>query len=279
MASKTRTSAIREPLCAILPKTERKIQPFDNFRHQLTKSETMKSISILILLFLTPSLVSCQKKELHKVDENFNEIGILNINPNKPLKIYANPTDNFAIDKITFDKINFGENAGRVEVNSTLKDKLKPYGIGNSTSYSETKDLINSGLAGSSAYLKFRVLSSTPEYYEILLNDSTREIGYIKKDDQIDSNSKYESWTDYLKRAQFIIVYNYELFDQIDGNIIEKAENQYRDKYFKVLNVKGDWCQVVEINWQVIENPEKKYWLKWREKGQLMIKVIEFTIE
>lgn len=92
----------------------------------------------------------------------------------------------------------------------------------------------------------------------------------------------YVSWEDYLKKAAVISTFDvadYKLYDQIDGNVVKTAKNPRRSGFLSVIDRKGDWIQVVELSWQVVENPEEKYWLKWREKGDIKIEIIEEILE
>jgi len=241
----------------------------------------MKKLLNLIGLILCLIFISCQNNvELQKVPENFDEIGILEVSVREPLKIYANPTDDFSVGKITFNKIRYGKNKGMIEIKSTLGDKLKPFTKVNSSSDEESAQLINSGLGPANIRLMFRVLHSTPEYFEILVNDDTQEIGYFKREDA--TNLAYISWEDYMKKAAVISTFDaadYKLYDQIDGNIVKTAKNPKRSGFLRVTDLKGDWIQVVELSWQVVENPEEKYWLKWRENGNLKIEIIEELLE
>lgn len=134
-----------------------------------------------LLLILTFIFISCKHVELKKAHDNFDEMGVLIVSVRKPLKIYANPTDNFSIGKIKFNKVRFGEKKGMIEINTNMEEKLKPFRKGNSSSDAESAQLIDSGLGPGNVMLAFRVLNSTPEYFEVLVNDSTKEFGYIKK--------------------------------------------------------------------------------------------------
>lgn len=82
---------------------------------------------------------------------------------------------------ITFDQIYIGNKSGSVEINSdVLKTKLKPYALSASSGTVQSEALVNQGLGGYGTTLKFTVIESNPKYFKVILNESTKEIGYIK---------------------------------------------------------------------------------------------------
>src|SRR5690554_430240 len=230
----------------------------------------MKNLLYLSFLFLFVGCNGQENLEFKKAEDDFKETGLLNATINKPLKIYASPTNNKAIGKITFDRaLN-----GSIEVNSSLEEKLNPYAKGNSSSYLEAEQLINMGLAGYSHALKFRVLSFTPEYFEVLVNDDTKEIGYIKKEEDKENHLRYTTWEEYLKKAEMIVVKNCNIYDKANGNEIDTIN--YRGHFFKVADVQEDWLYGIPP-YQLKSG--KSGWIKWRENGNLMIQVIEYVID
>jgi len=248
----------------------------------------MKYLSFIIII---ACFASCRNAvpELKKMQGDFTETGIVNISIGIPLPLYAGPDDTKPFDEVTFSRVLFGKDKGRMTMKTSyLKDRLKPYQMGGGSSDDEGKQLINSGLGPSSACLTFRVVSSTPQYFEVLINDFTKEIAYIKKEGREVFNSKneyfsrinekqqkfpasyflYESWTDYLKRCEYISIDDYEVYNTPNGKVLEKI---VAGDVYKVVDVNGNWAKVIKK-----DNP---VWVLWRKNNNLNITPIEYTME
>ena len=247
----------------------------------------MKYLSFIILI---ACFASCRNAPLNlkKMQGDFTETGIVTVSIDTPLLLYAGPDDTTSFDEITFSRVLFGKDKGSMSIKTSyLKDRLKPYQMGGGSSDDEGKQLINSGLGPSSACLTFRVVSSTPQYFKVLINDA-KETAYLKKEGREVFNSKneyfsrinekqqkfpasyflYESWTDYLKRCEYISINNYEVYNAPDGKILEKI---VAGDVYKVVDVNGNWAKVIKK-----DNP---VWVLWRKNNNLNIIPIEYTME
>jgi len=240
----------------------------------------MRTIVSVLILFLTFFNVNAQKKEFKKAKDDFQEIGILAVSVDVPLEIYANPKDKQYLEKIVCTP--FNDSHRKFEMNKSLK----PFLI--YTSYGWDK---NSQFGYYYSQLKFRVIKSTDKYFEVLVNDETKEIGYIKKEgrkvvDFVDVQNEtwyqgkketnyfiFTTWSDFLKNVYLIQAENNSIYDKVNGNIIDKSKRNV----FKVIDLQGDWIKVIPPPNHNTE--EKSGWIKWRENGNLTIRVIEFRIE
>lgn len=231
------------------------------------------------MLFLTWIEINAQKKEFKKAKDTFQEIGILAVSVDVPLEIYANPKDKQYLEKIVSTR--YFQTYWNIEISYSLQ----PF-INAPNYYWDT----NTPFGYYISRLKFRVLKSTDKYFEVFVNDETKEIGYIKKEgrkvvDFTDVQNekwyqgKYETnyfifttWLDFLKGAEFIGAVNCDLYDELDGNIIDKFER----KEFKVIDLQGDWLKVIQDSDS--QSEEKAGWIKWKDNGNLRIYIVEFTI-
>lgn len=229
------------------------------------------------LLFIS---CSAQNKPLEIETENPIGIGILEISSHQPLNIYLSRDLDKAFDTITFDQIYFGDNSGSVEINSrVLKTKLKPYSLHASSSSARSKKLISQGLGGYGATLKFTVIESNTKYFKVILNEATKEIGYIKIEESIKNQNDYESWEHYLQRVQMISVNDKTaIYDQPSGIEINAIDNQC---YLKVVDVKNEWVKIKPAE-GIVGNEkyqDNKGWIKWRNNNTIFIKIIVRTID
>ena len=226
--------------------------------------------------------ISCnaQNKPLEIESENPIGIGILEISSLQPLNIYLSRALDKAFDTITFDHIYFGDNSGSVEINSrVLKTKLKPYALHASSSSVRSKKLISQGLGSYGATLKFTVIEFNTKYFKVILNETTKEIGYIKIEESIKNQKYYESWGHYLQRVQIIYVKDkIAIHDQPNGIEINAIDNQC---YLKVVDVKNEWVKIKPAE-GIVGNEkyqDKKGWIKWRNNNTIFIEIIVRTID
>jgi hypothetical protein len=236
----------------------------------------------LFTLLYSSLFISCsaQNKHLEVESDNPIGIGILEIISHEPLNVYPSKVLDEVFDTITFDKIYFGDNSGSVEINSSiLKTKLKPYALSASSSSQSSKKLISQGLGGYGTTLKFRVIESNAKYFKVILNETTKEIGYIKIEESPKKRHNYESWEHYLQRVQMIHVNDKaSIYDQPNGIKINVIDNQC---YLKVVDVKNEWVKIKPAE-GIVGNEkyqDKKGWIKWRNNNTIFIEIIVRTID
>jgi hypothetical protein len=236
----------------------------------------------LFPLLYTLLFISCnaQNKPLEIESKNLFGIGILEINSHNPLHVYASKDLDEIFDTITFDKIYVGDNSGSVEINSSvLKTKLKPYALYASSSTARSKKLISQGLGSYGTTLKFTVIESNAKYFKVILNETTKEIGYIKIEESIKKPNNYESWGQYLQRVEMIYVKNkVAIYNQPNGIKINTIDNQC---YLKVVYLKNEWIKIKPAEGRVTNEKYqgKKGWIKWRNNQTIFIEIIERTID
>jgi hypothetical protein len=248
----------------------------------------MKYLSFIVMIAY---FAACRTvpPELKKMQGNFNETGIVTVSIDTPLRLYANPDDTEPYDEITFNRVLFGKEKGSIAIKTKyIKDRLKPYQMTGGSSDEEGDQMINSGLGPWPACLTFRVISVTPQYFEVLVNDVTKAIAYLKKEgrevfetkdiyySQINEQQRkypknyfiYETWTNYLKRCEYISIENYELYNAPNGKALEKI---VAGDIYKVIDVNGDWAKVLR--------KDDPVWIQWRKSNNLTMVPIEYTVE
>ena len=256
----------------------------------------------LLILIASIFLTSCGAQNSNitteKDGKNFVGIGLLEVSMNIPLKIYANENDENAYDAISFGEVTTGEEKGRITFKTNvLKDKLKPYTLAGGTSEKESEELVNSGLGGFAPELIFTVLESAPSYFAVVLNEDTKEIGYIKSDDYIVYNSNedyrknynkyyktnpssliYETWESYLTRVEAVYGKGvFEVFDKPNGKSIFKGDAMAHLVTFKVTKLDNEWAKV-EATRSYPDDPVIDGWIQWRTNNEVLIEIVEFYI-
>ena len=234
----------------------------------------MKKLFRLLYSLLFVSCIS-ENKPLEIETKNPIGIGILEINSHEGLPIYLSKTLEEVIDTITFDRVYLGKNSGRLEINSSvLKTKFKPYAISASSGTAESKGLINSGLTSYGTTLKFTVIESNPKYFKVILNETTKEIGYIKPIKSIKKQYDYKSWKSYLQSVQMINLFNKEvLYDKPMGSKTIILDYHCA---FKVIDVQNEWAEIKPVDY-IVGNEKCKDiqgWIKWRNNNKITVKLI-----
>ncbi|RKR09266.1 hypothetical protein C8C83_0886 [Flavobacterium sp. 90] len=229
------------------------------------------------LLFIS---YTSQNKPLEIEKENPIGIGILEINSHQSLNIYLSKNLDEVFDTITFDQIYIGNKSGSVEINSdVLKTKLKPYALSASSGTVQSEALVNQGLGGYGTTLKFTVIESNPKYFKVILNESTKEIGYIKAGENTEKQYTFKSWKDYLQSVQMInIDTKTALYDKPGGLKINTVDNHC---YLKITDVKNEWAKIEPAK-NIVGNENCKNiigWIKWHNKDTITVKIIVRTID
>ncbi|SHM74258.1 hypothetical protein [Flavobacterium saccharophilum] len=234
----------------------------------------MKKLFRLLYSLLFVSCIS-ENKPLEIETKNPIGIGILEINSHEALPIYLSKTLDEVIDTITFDRVYLGKNSGSLEINSSvLKTKFKPYAISASSGTAKSEGLINSGLASYGTTLKFTVIESNPKYFKVILNETTKEIGYIKPIKSIKKQYDYKSWKSYLQSVQMINLFSKEvLYDKPMGSKTIILDYHCA---FKVIDVQNEWAEIKPVDYNVGSEKCKDIqgWIKWRNNDKITIKII-----
>ncbi|WP_163411525.1 hypothetical protein [Flavobacterium ajazii] len=238
----------------------------------------MKKLFRLLYSLLFVSCIS-ENKPLEIETKNTIGIGILEINSHEALPIYLSKNLDEVIDTITFDQVYLGKNSGSIEINSSvLKTKFKPYAISASSGTAESEGRINIGLGSYGTTLKFTVIESNPKYFKVILNEKTKEIGYIKAGKEIEKQYDYNSWKSYLQNVQMITIDNKTaIYNSPGGSKI----NLIDDCALKVTDVQNEWAEIKPAENIVGSKKYKgiKGWIKWRDKDTIKVRIIVQIID
>jgi hypothetical protein len=207
-------------------------------------------------------------------------IGILEINSHEPLNIFLSKNLDEVFDTITFDQIYLGKNSGSIEINSSvLKRKFNPYAIAASSGTAESETRINSGLASYGTTLKFTVIESNSKYFKVILNETTKETGYIKTGENSKNQYNYKSWKSYLQNAPMIAPHHEtDVYDNPEGSKTNTADKHC---FFKVTDVQNEWAEIKPVDY-IVGNEKckgKQGWIKWRENDRVTIIIIIQTLD
>ncbi len=106
-----------------------------------------------------------------------------------------------------------------------------------------------------------RLVSESPNWYEVEINEETRETKFIWKKD---SNWTKISWDYWLGKIYDFNLVNQPLRDKPNGKIIEESAN-LNFIYFTYLNrTDGDWVFVKGERKKDNNSKEYKGWIRWR---------------
>jgi len=208
-------------------------------------------------------------------------------------------------DTIPFDKLRFSiDTSGKTLITTDfLKTNFNPYKFFQGDSYKEGQRHVNMGLVAYSPELTFRVVDTTENSFEVIINEKSIKTALIKKEkngvyytnendclsDMFGSNKNkfnpkwyiFETWERYLRRVEFITKDSLVIFDKPNGEIIFENINR-RFLPFKVVKVDGDWIKLEkdpqrEFNFDNTKNYDG--WTKWRQNNRILIRIFEHTYE
>lgn len=260
----------------------------------------MNKLNFLILFSLLFFICCGQSK---KANTNFQPnhgvgIGLLTANTNYSIPLYQNPKDEIPTDSISIKEDKTGVTKFITDLN------FQPYALSDGDSYEEGERHISMGLIRFSPELKFRVIDSTENAFKIVTNENTGEFFYLKKDKQSNfynseielsdnncencPNSSYnpkwyifETWENYLKRAEFITKKDLKIYDKPNGKIIfEDKENDFLP--FNIIELKGDWANLKKARGREFSfDKSKNYngWTQWKKGNEILIDITEHTYE
>ena len=216
------------------------------------------------LLILLVILISCKSQDLnlHKISKDINYVGsgFIEINFRKPLKIFKNDNSSSYFDEISFDETT--KKFKSVNHSQTLEKKINSF-----NNFEDIKELQRPRT--------FIVLDISKTYYKILLNETTKETGFIAIDSAIENLHKYLTWEFYLKNAEMIRVNNADIYDNVNGEKINQIGNQ--QCYFKIIQVEKEWAKIIytdRINMNNEIARDKNGWIRWRDNETILIRII-----
>ncbi len=210
---------------------------------------------ILFLLFIScKSQISNSSEDYDKT--NYVGIGLLEIGFKNSLKIYKKENS-----KNYFDEIIFDDNAKKFK--SLFNTKIIE---GKLNSYSYMEEI--------KSPLFFTVLDISKSYYKLLLNETSKEIGFVKIDEVTENRHNYITWEYKLKNALKIVLTNTDVYESVNGKKINQIGNQ--SCYFKIIQVENEWAKILFIN--EVDNQQakdKNGWIKWRNNKTILIRIIK----
>lgn len=127
-----------------------------------------------------------------------------------------------------------------------------------------------------------RMVSESPNWYKVEINEETQETKYISKSDPTWAK---KNWDHFLTKMRFFNsktvkseTFNKpndniqpELFDKPNGNIIEESAG-FNRSYLSFIKTDGDWAYVSGLK-------DSKYfygWIRWREGRTILVRRNEF---
>ena len=99
-----------------------------------------------------------------------------------------------------------------------------------------------------------------------------------------DISLDYETWERLLLRSEYVSFAgkNYAVYDAPEGNkIFENTEHRFLP--YSVIQVRGDWIKVEKARggregyFEGVENAEG--WVKWKNDTEILVDIIEFSVE
>jgi hypothetical protein len=269
--------------------------------------ETMnKNLLIFALIALLAACGQARTKNDNNVNNNVElrkspvsvGMGTLDVSFDLPVPLYVSENDEQPFDVITFKK----QRDGVIIFKTNRITSLNPYQMSGGDSDREAKENIRMGLIRFPAVLTFRVLETANDFFRVVVNEKTFETVVIKKDPDYavlpqrvligfpsipkDRDYKgyyiYETWEHLLLRAEHLSFdIDFEMYDAPEGNVTYKG-TRYNSLCYQATEVKSDWVKVrkarlLESYFEGIENAEG--WVKWKNDKEILIRIVEFTVE
>lgn len=251
---------------------------------------------VFVILLPLAMMTSCSTHSTVQPKENMNTgttlnrtrnsigIGLLEMNTEHPIPLIRNAKDSLPFDTLRFEI----DKAGKTKF--IFSADIEPYRISEGDSFIKGNNTIQSGLISFSPELKFRVIDTSNNIFEVVMNEQTEAICFINMKTYIDLNNiddkdstfyNYEPWPDYIKRSEFITKKDLVIYDKPDGNIIFENKGE-KFLPFQVVQVAGDWIKLKkafgrEFNFDDIINYNG--WTQWRSKDRILISITEKTYE
>lgn len=224
--------------------------------------------------------------------KDFIGIGLIHVNVQHNLPLYASFEDKVPYDHIRFIKQQSGFDKGIVIFKTNfLKDKLIPYAMEQGDSDQAAQNHINMGLIRFSPLLTFRYIEQQGHDFKVLLNEKTGETSVLRFDPKNNISKEIqesqqnfdphlfspqvsnwyfpETWKNALLRA-YSINYPQETiqYDSPEGKPIKAMDYLYR-----VDSVAGSWIKVAQPYINSSNDPKPSAWIKWKNDSQMLISV------
>lgn len=128
----------------------------------------------------------------------------------------------------------------------------------------------STGYNKSSDMVILRVVGESANWYQVEVNENTRETRYVRKDDKSWSRTKWDGWL--FVSVNLVLADNQEPFrDRPDGKIIAASES-IKFERVKFLKADGDWAFVEGISNPRMPNPQfHTGWIRWRKGRQILV--------
>jgi len=111
-----------------------------------------------------------------------------------------------------------------------------------------------------------RLEAESPSWYEVEVNEETRETKYIAKNDPLWARSTWELWLN--RSARFVIDNDRtKLHDRPDGKVIEEAAD-ITFPHFSFIKAEGDWIYVQGV---VFLKRNYHGWIRWRDGRKILV--------
>jgi len=114
-----------------------------------------------------------------------------------------------------------------------------------------------------------RQTAESDNWYEVEVNEDTRETRYILKSDPLWMKTNWETWFTYAGGPIHPAREQAPLRDKPDGNVIEEFASVTYQSY-RFLRIEGDWMYVVGTT-RVLTYGKYKGWVRWREGRKILV--------
>jgi hypothetical protein len=125
--------------------------------------------------------------------------------------------------------------------------------------------------------LALKLVSEDSNRYQVIVNEETGLIKYVKKTDK---NLKFETLEEYVL-SMFAVGFNEKenpIIESPKGKTKKTITYKKDNVFFFPIEIKGEW---LKIKWDIKDNPNKYVsdfgWIRWRNKDKLLIELFNFA--
>lgn len=114
-----------------------------------------------------------------------------------------------------------------------------------------------------------RLVAESPNWYEVEVNEQTQKTKYVARNDHFFGKTTYEY---YLKPGRPVYVDNklMPLLNEINGEKIDDYIEEKRNETY-VIEIKGDWIKVKQIDENKSEVERVSGWVRWRDGRKILV--------